>query len=261
MRRKVGDLTRKLEAMTAKYETLKEAASSGKESHFDQLKKRTDQIAKDQDAVIKALRQQLTDSQSRTSDLSPLQKELASTSKESARLAAENKKLVASLTAAQNENKNLSSKLAAARQPEQTKTVPGSAVKPRTTGVVLPGNAEAAKEATLAKQKVDLYSDLTNLVILGIKKSEDDEDVYDCLQTGRNGTLHFHLTVSTNAQSYEDTEFIYQPLLNEQRDKELLDLLPDYLTEEICFPRLQAAKFYCKVVDSMSKKVVLEEEE
>jgi hypothetical protein len=46
MRRKVGDLTRKLDAMTAKYETLKEAASSGKESNFDQLKKRTDQIAK-----------------------------------------------------------------------------------------------------------------------------------------------------------------------------------------------------------------------
>jgi hypothetical protein len=54
---------------------------------------------------------------------------------------------------------------------------------------------------------------------------------------------------------------VYQPLLNEQRDKELLDLLPDYLTEEICFPRGQAAKFYCKVVDSMSKKIVLEEEE
>jgi len=68
--------------------------------------------------------------------------------------------------------------------------------------------------------------------------------------------LHFHLTVAAGTESYEDTEFIYQPLLNDQRDKELLDLLPDYLTEEICFPRGQAAKFYCKVVDSMSKKIV-----
>jgi hypothetical protein len=73
--------------------------------------------------------------------------------------------------------------------------------------------------------------------------------------------LHFHLTVQSAGSSYSDTEFIYQPLLNEQRDKELLDLLPDYLTEEICFPRGQAAKFYCKVVDSMSKKIVLEDEE
>lgn len=166
-------------------------------------------------------------------------------------------------------------------QPE-TKNVPGSAVKARTAGVVLPGNVEAAKEATLAKQKVDLYSDLTNLVVLGVRRSEDEEDIYDCLQTGRNGSkslsiclpalneqhtdhfppaLHFHLTVALSGTSYEDTEFIYQPLLNEQRDKELLDLLPDYLTEEICFPRAQAAKFYCKVVDSMSKKIILEEDQ
>lgn len=288
MRRKLGDLTKKLDAMTAKYEALKEAASSGKESNFDQLKKRTDQITKDQDAVIKSLKQQVSDTQSRTADLASLKKELAAASKESARLAAENKKLAESLTAAQNENKTLSSKLAAARssstiQPD-VKTVPGSAVKPRTTGVVLPGTVEAAKEATLARQKVDLYSDLTNLVVLSVKKSDEGEDVYDCLQTGRGRSkfpflplqptfrsktnkltntkkaLHFHLTVAPGSSPAEETEFIYQPLLDEQRDKELLDILPDYLTEEICFPSAQAVKFYCKVLDSMNKKVVLEDE-
>jgi hypothetical protein len=46
MRRKIGDLTKKLEAMSAKYENLKEAASVGKESNFDQLKKKTDQTVK-----------------------------------------------------------------------------------------------------------------------------------------------------------------------------------------------------------------------
>jgi hypothetical protein len=46
LRRKLGDLTRKLESMTVKYETLKEAASAGKDSNFDQLKKRTEQTAK-----------------------------------------------------------------------------------------------------------------------------------------------------------------------------------------------------------------------
>jgi hypothetical protein len=48
--------------------------------------------------------------------------------------------------------------------------------------------------------------------------------------------------------------------LNEQRDRELLELLPDYLTEEISFPRAQAPKFYAKVVDSMSKKIIFEED-
>ncbi|KAL5113247.1 hypothetical protein ACEQ8H_008887 [Pleosporales sp. CAS-2024a] len=276
LRRKVGDLTRKLEAMTVKYDTLREAALAGRESNFEQLKRKTEQAAKGktalqahgmwhQDAVIKALRQQITDLQSRTSDLASLKKEVATLSQENARLTCEHKSLTAALTSAQAESKTLSTKLAAARAqpPESTKTVPGSAVKARSNGVVLPGTAEAAKEAQLAKHKVDLYSDLTNLVVLGMKKNDDDEDVYDCLQTGRNGTLHFHLTVgpSTSADSYEDTEFVYQPLLNQQRDRELLDLLPDYLTEEICFPRGQAAKFYTKVVDSMSKKIVLEDED
>lgn len=121
-----------------------------------------------------------------------MKKELAALSKDNARLDAENKKLADSLSTAHNETKTLSNKLAAARstQPEQ-KTVPGSAVKARTNGVVLPGTAEAAKEAQLAKQKVDLYSDLTNLVILGMKHNEEEGDVYDCLQTGKNGsTLH-----------------------------------------------------------------------
>lgn len=46
LRRKVGDLTRKLEAMNVKYDALKEAASVGKDSNFEQLKKRTDQTMK-----------------------------------------------------------------------------------------------------------------------------------------------------------------------------------------------------------------------
>lgn len=46
LRRKVGDLTKKLEAMTVKYENLKEAASSGKESNFDQLKRKTEHTLK-----------------------------------------------------------------------------------------------------------------------------------------------------------------------------------------------------------------------
>ncbi|KAF2621401.1 hypothetical protein BU25DRAFT_495823 [Macroventuria anomochaeta] len=262
MRRKVGDLTRKLEAMTAKYETLKDVATSGKESNFEQLRKRTEQAAKDQDAVIKALKQQVADLQTRTSEITCLNKSISALTKTNSSLTAENKKLTDSLNTAQKENTTLNTKLAAARSSTQPEAkVPGSAVKARTTGVVLPGSAEAAKDAMLQKQKVEMYCDLTNLVIVGVKKNEDDEDVYDCLQTGRNGTLHFHLTVSEGGESYADTEFIYQPLLDEQRDKDLLDLLPDYLTEEISFARGHAAKFFSKVVDSMSKRIILEDEE
>ncbi|KAF2019177.1 hypothetical protein BU24DRAFT_439449 [Aaosphaeria arxii CBS 175.79] len=261
LRRKVGDLTKKLEAMTTKYDSLKEVATSGKESNFDQLKRRTDQTTKDQDALIKALKQQISEMQSRSADLTAMKKNIARLEKENASLTAQNKTLTTSLTSAQNENKTLSTKLVAARASAapEAKTVPGSAVKARSIGVVLPGAAEAAKEAQLKQNKIDLYSDLTNLVVVGTKKGDDGEDVYDCLQTGRNGTLHFQLSVSNGDEAYDDAEFVYSPLLNEQRDAELLDLLPDYLTEEICFPRNHVAKFYMKVLDSMAKRVEVED--
>ena len=59
--------------------------------------------------------------------------------------------------------------------------------------------------------------------------------------------------------SYEEAEFAYEPLLDEGRDKDLMDILPDYLTEEICFPRNHAVKFYTRVVESMTRKIVVEE--
>lgn len=59
--------------------------------------------------------------------------------------------------------------------------------------------------------------------------------------------------------SYEEAEFAYEPLLDESRDRDLMELLPEYLVEEICFPRNQAVKFYTKVLDSMMKRVVVEE--
>lgn len=52
---------------------------------------------------------------------------------------------------------------------------------------------------------------------------------------------------------------MYSPLLDENRDRDLIDILPDYLTEEIAFPRSHAPKFYSKVVDCMTKKVIIEE--
>jgi hypothetical protein len=160
------------------------------------------------------MKQQLAEMQPRSAEISSLKKEMAKLESENAkeaarvekenakemtkvetenaRLTAENKKLADTLASVQGENKTLSTKLVAARSsaPADTRNVPGSAVKPRITGVVLPGTAEANKEAQLQKQKIELYSDLTNLIVLGYKKNEDAEEIYDCLQAGRNGSKH-----------------------------------------------------------------------
>lgn len=70
--------------------------------------------------------------------------------------------------------------------------------------------------------------------------------------------LHFKLAVATDtaaATRYEDTEFQYTPRLDRNRDRDLLDILPDYLTEEITFSRQHAAKFYARVVETLTKRV------
>lgn len=69
--------------------------------------------------------------------------------------------------------------------------------------------------------------------------------------------LHFKLAVATDTDAkihYEDTTFLYTPRLDTNRDRDLLEILPDYLSEEIAFSRVNAAKFYGRVVETLTKR-------
>jgi hypothetical protein len=58
--------------------------------------------------------------------------------------------------------------------------------------------------------------------------------------------------------TYEDSVYEYTPLIDGSRDGHLLDILPSCLKDEICFPGAQAAKFYTRIFDSMTKKIEYE---
>lgn len=112
-------------------------------------------------------------------------------------MAAERKGLQASLRDADNENKALQAKLAASRSSATAVSgvdtvngkVSGSAVKPLAQRPLLVGSAEAALEAQKRVLKEELYSDLTGLILRDVKlREEAGEEVYDCIQTGRNGS-------------------------------------------------------------------------
>ena len=68
--------------------------------------------------------------------------------------------------------------------------------------------------------------------------------------------LHFKLAVGDQGepQNYEDVRFTYKPQINASRDAELIDLLPDYFTEEITFSRPQVAKFHARVSRSLAER-------
>jgi hypothetical protein len=64
---------------------------------------------------------------------------------------------------------------------------------------------------------------------------------------------------NTSGGSYDDVEMVYTPILDEKNDKHLLEILEDFLVEEICFPRNHAQGFYTKVRESMMRKVIIED--
>lgn len=57
------------------------------------------------------------------------------------------------------------------------------------------------------------------------------------------------------AAAADRAECVYMPQLDASRDRELVGLLPDFLTEEIRFPRQHAAKFYARVMKALTERV------
>lgn len=110
---------------------------------------------------------------------------------------------------------------------------------------------EARQQPTsLPALKEEIYQDLTGLVISSIHK-EQDETILNCLQTGRNGTFHYKLAWPKSAHE----QITFTPLLDEDRDGKLLDVLPDYLSEQIMFAQDQASLFAYRLWTAIQKKV------
>ncbi|EKD19778.1 uncharacterized protein L3040_001877 [Drepanopeziza brunnea f. sp. 'multigermtubi'] len=261
LRRKLGDLTKKYETLNLKYQDLREIGIKEACRNFDSLKKEDESKTKTAGELINSLRADAAGKAALTKKYDTLKKKFDSQAAETMSLQAQIAQLTTSLTEARSENKTLSAKLAATRiaaasvESAHSRT-PGSALKAN-GGIRLMGTAEAAQVAQAAQLKEDLYRDLTGLIIRGVKR-ETEEDIFDCLQTGgRNGTLHFKLATANekSSESYDDAQCNYIPQLDPSRDKDLMELLPDYLVDEITFPRPQAAKFYARVVKALTEKV------
>ncbi|KAI9839187.1 MAG: hypothetical protein M1819_003180 [Sarea resinae] len=263
LRRRLGEMTKKFESLDLKYRNLRDVGVKEAEANFDKLKKRSEENAKAANEIIASLKKELAAQTTVAQETKSLRKQLQDRDTEMENLKSQVSQLSSDLSEAQNENKSLSTKLSANRaaassvQSSNVRT-PGSAVKSNGAGrTIMVGSAEAANAAQIAQLKEDLYSDLTNLIIRDVQRGED-ADVYDCIQTGRNGTIHFKLAVSNEGESYKETKFQYMPKFDSNRDRDLLELLPDYLTEEIEFARMHADRFYSRVVDTMTKKFVEE---
>jgi cell division protein FtsB len=145
-----------------------------------------DVVHADQDAIIASLRKELATQKAQATDAKRLRSQLATQTAENECLLGENKTLKTSAASLQNEIKALQVKLAASRaQAESSQGGKGSSMKQNGASA---GAGSAKIDGTaLANLKLDLYCDMTGLIIHSVKRVEP-ETIYDCSQTGRNGS-------------------------------------------------------------------------
>ncbi|CAK7270593.1 hypothetical protein SEPCBS119000_004171 [Sporothrix epigloea] len=265
-RRRLGELTEKYDVLEAQYRDLKEVGIKEAERNFDRLKRQGENRAKISDDLIASLRVELAALRQQARDGAKAKREWEASNARAADLQTQLDELQKALAEAKAASKTLSTKLAAARTAAEIPSlpagmaVPGSAIK---TSAPTTASARAAVEAMqansqMAQLKEDLYGDLTGLLVRSALR-QGGREMYDCIQTGRNGSLHFKLCINeedaADNNDADSAQFVYVPQLDARRDAALIEMLPDYLVEEISFSRMQAAKFYKRVTQALNEEL------
>ncbi|ROT34822.1 hypothetical protein SODALDRAFT_329435 [Sodiomyces alkalinus F11] len=245
----MGELNSIYERLEARYQNLRELGIGEAERNFERLKKQCEEQANAANDLISGLRAELV-----------VQRQLAEEAQQhrehyedaNAQIA----ELKTSLSEAQEETQVLREKLLAAGSTEIPGIKVSSSGSKRCNDVPRNDSAPAAVyEVHEAQMKDELYGDLTGLVIQNTMRKPSGI-AFDCIQRGNIGILRFRLTAGVKGcdTDYEDAQFTYMPQLDAERDKELTSVLPDYLIEDITFPRSQAGKFFSRISQSLNRK-------
>ena len=184
-KRHLSSMTKRFEALETRYERLQEVGIKEAEANYDELKKRGEERHKAAENLVSHLRTELAVQSAAAAEAKDLKAKVDELTSLAEKMKSEKEALEASLKAAQAEVKALQVKLVASRAGSEQRVVPGSTTK----GANVKGGAGADAQKMAIKEQ--LYGDLTGLIIRDVKKREDDEgsmDVYDCIQTGKNGS-------------------------------------------------------------------------
>lgn len=182
-RRKLGDMTRKYESLEKRHRNLREVGLREAERNFERLRKQSEENTSASDKLITELKAELSAKSSQAEKCEVLRQQLDEATAGESELKGRINELSTSLSDARREIRTLSAKLAASRSADAQTKAPGSALKSNAGGA----RAAPAEVVQVAQAKEDLYGDLTGLIVRGLTHNED-EDVFDCIQTGRNGS-------------------------------------------------------------------------
>lgn len=190
-RRKIGDLQAKLDKLELKYRKLREVGVDAAEANYEKLRSQSEESAKAARAIIAQLKAESAAKDAKLKEFRNLQKTLDEKDAEITRQKEKTAMATDALAISQAENKGLMTKLNAMKnaaaniESVNAAKIPGSAQKPGAVRIM--GSAETVQAAQVAQLKLALYSDLTSLIVRSVKR-EEEEDVFDCIQTGKNGS-------------------------------------------------------------------------
>lgn len=194
LRRKLGDMTKKFETLQMRYTRLQDVGIKEAETNFERLRQQSQAQEQAASELIESLKAELAAARKDAGQNTSLSTQVAK-AKDLAKISDEKLKASESqlasvtekLALVQSDNKSLQAKLAATRQASHDTNnntrVPGSAIKGKATA----NDRAAAALLVLAQLKEDLYGDLTGLIVRSVEKTAE-ADVFDCIQTGRNGS-------------------------------------------------------------------------
>ncbi len=171
LRRKLGDITRKFENVDLKYRSLKEVGINEANANVDKLRKQCDATTQASNELIASLKKELASQVPLAQDARKLKKQMQTQEAEMTKLRSTATDLTTSLTAAQNEIKALQAKLAAARA--SSVAAEGRTPARDSKKESRPAPVSTSEAAQTAQMKEELYSDLTGLIIRGVKRGED----------------------------------------------------------------------------------------
>lgn len=211
LQRQFDELSKKYDSLLARHTDLRDVAVNEAKRNYERLRKQTEDanncksslfsqelnaltwFSKAAGKLITELKAEVAAQTKLAKNGQSLQRKLDLSETRCDDLESQVKSVTSALVDAKSEIKSLSTKLSSARNIEAMK-VPGSALK---GGAKNAGhNFDAVKTA---QAKEDLYGDLTGLIVRSLQR-HGDEDIFDCIQTGRNGsklhpqTLEQHLT-------------------------------------------------------------------
>ncbi|QUC20793.1 uncharacterized protein UV8b_05034 [Ustilaginoidea virens] len=251
LRRSLSEVTKKYNTLETRHNELLSIGIKAAELNFERLKRQSEEATDASNKLIMELKDEIAAQSVLILQNTQLKQQLSQSKVRIDALEKELHTLNVSFSHTKSEIQSLSAKLSASRAAGVISKAPGNTVKTGTSTC-----KSAPIDALLAAQaKEYLYGDLTGLIVSRMTRG-DEEDVFDCIQTGRNGTLHFKLALESvhASDNYEDVQFTYKPQLDIGRDSDLMKILPDYLVEEITFTRTQASNFYARLNKSLTER-------